>query len=470
MGALKTKKQTGPKLGHVPIQMRPLWLIFPSSDNDKLYRPVSNDDPEIVALAESIRTKGLLDPLVITTDDFILSGHRRHAAARLAGLEEVPVRVYPISVNDPGFLPLLREFNRQRVKTLDEVTREEVVSANPEEAHRILLEHRRKRSLVRPSTIEIEGTLRRAKITAAKAPMLAAIRGLLEEWHAFWPLTDRRIHYGLLNNPPLIHAAKSASIYRNDATSYKALCELLTRARLAGEISFEAIDDPTRPETNWQLPPNASSFVREQLDGFLKDYYRDLLQSQPNYVQIVGEKNTIESVIRPVAMDYCIPYLIGRGYSSLAPRHHLAERFKRSGKEKLVLLVLSDFDPEGEDIAHSFARSMRDDFEIENVAPIKVALTSEQVQRMKLPPQMTAKAGSSRRAKFVDRHGENVFELEAMPPDRLQTILRNAIDSVIDRKAFNAEIENEKQDAAYLDGVRRQLLARIGAGGSTSLN
>ena len=48
--------------------------------------------------------------------------------------------------------------------------------------------------------------------------------------------------------------------------------------------------------------------------------------------------------------------------------------------------------------------------------PVKVALTAEQVERLKLPPQMTAKKGSSRRAGFVEKHGEAVFELEAIHP------------------------------------------------------
>jgi hypothetical protein len=179
------------------------------------------------------------------------------------------------------------------------------------------------------------------------------------------------------------------------------------------------------------------------------------MQSQPNHVEIIGEKNTIEGILRPVAMDYTIPYTIGRGYASLSPRYQMAQRFKKSGKEQLVLLVLSDFDPEGEDIAESFARSMRDDFKIKLIIPVKVALTYAQVTEMGLPPQMTAKEKSSRRKKFVDRHGENVFELEAIPPEVLQTLLRNVINSVIDVEAFNAEQDREKEDWAFLDGARR---------------
>ena len=175
----------------------------------------------------------------------------------------------------------------------------------------------------------------------------------------------------------------------------------------------------------------------------------------------MNQKNTIRGIVRPVAMEYCIPLTIGRGYLSLPPRKKMAERFKRSGKEKLILVALTDFDPEGEDIAHSFARSMRDDFGIDSVVPIKVVLTREQVDDMALPPVMKAKESSSRHDRFVERHGDDVFELEAVPPPALQGILREAIDSVLDVEAFNAEIEAEKHDAGHLDAVRRVVQGQL---------
>ncbi len=107
------------KTGLVPILEKPLASIRPSPANDKLYRPVSADDPEIRALANSIREHGLREPIVVTLDDYILSGHRRHLACRLAGLTVVPCRVENIHSTDPTFVTMLREFNRQRVKSLD---------------------------------------------------------------------------------------------------------------------------------------------------------------------------------------------------------------------------------------------------------------------------------------------------------------------------------------------------------------
>ena len=67
---------------------------------------------------------------------------------------------------------------------------------------------------------------------------------------------------------------------------------------------------------------------------------------------------------------------------------YLVKAKLKSGKEKLLLVVLADQDPEGEDIGRSFAQSMRDDFGITNIVPIKVALTAEQVESLHLPPNL----------------------------------------------------------------------------------
>src|SRR5262249_58368602 len=102
----------------VPIVERSWAAVQPSLAKDRLYRPVSDSDPDIIALAESIRQCGLQEPIVVTRDNFILSGHRRHRACRLAGLTVIPCRVENILSTDPSFLARLCEFNRQRVKSI----------------------------------------------------------------------------------------------------------------------------------------------------------------------------------------------------------------------------------------------------------------------------------------------------------------------------------------------------------------
>src|SRR5262245_48475109 len=107
----------------------PIESVRPSPENDELYHPPSPSDPTILALAKSIRSRGVQEPLVVTQDKWILSGHRRHYAAKLAGLRTVPCRIVPFRRDEDvkKFVRELPEYNQQRVKTFDEVVREEIV-------------------------------------------------------------------------------------------------------------------------------------------------------------------------------------------------------------------------------------------------------------------------------------------------------------------------------------------------------
>lgn len=455
----RAKKAKKSKLGQVRVfDAYPIGLIKPAPENDKVYRPVRPDDPTIEDLADSIREFGLQEPLVITKDGYLLSGHRRLAACKLAGLTAVPVRMVPFTrLEDPDrFLRLITEFNRQRTKTFDEVLREEVIGLNEEEVYEALIDHREAASAVKVSCLELAPAVKRSKISSAKIPFLNAVIKIINERRQFWPLSDRTIHYPLLNDPPLRHASKPDSRYINDKASYKDLCNLLTRARLEEYIPFEAIGDETRPFTNWDVHQDPRLFLREQLDDFGKGYWRDLMQSQPNHVEIVGEKNTLGKVLNQIAGKYRIKTTMGRGFASLDPRYKMAQRFKASGKEQLVVLIVSDHDPDGVEIATSFARSMRDDFGIENIQPIKVALTVEQIRKYRLPVGGKASAKKSTNLKkFTKKYGDDVYEVEALDPVELQKVLQQTIDSVIDIPAFNREVDAEKRDAFYLEGVRR---------------
>lgn len=450
---------TTPKLEHVPIL--PIERIKPSPENAKMYGVVDPKDPEIRALADSIAERGIQEPLVVTEDYFVLSGHRRLTAAWLADLRKVPVRVYPARRADLGvdeYLQLLVTHNRQRVKTLDQKVREEVVLVDRESAYQSLLAHRAKAAKVEADTMDLGSKKQRAVISGAKAPLLEAVQEIVYARKRFWPLSDRAIHYRLLNDPPLIHASKPNSTYDNTKRSYKALVDLLTRARLKRAIPMQSIDDSTRPVTVWAVHNDPQTFLRAELDGLFRNYARNLMQSQPNHVEIVAEKITVESIVRPIAARFTLPLTITRGQCSLPPRRKIAKRFKDSGKERLVLLVVSDFDPDGESIAQAVGRSLRDDFRIRKIDVVKAALTAQQVEDFDLQPDATAKKGSAKYKEFVKKYGKNVFELEAIDEEDLQDVLTAAVESVIDVEAFNHEVDMEKVDAAYLDTMRRQVL------------
>ena len=293
--------------------------------------------------------------------------------------------------------------------------------------------------------VEIEGVKRRSTISAAKGEMLAAVNCIIMVLRRnYWPMTVRAVHYALLNDPPLRNTGNAGSRYGNNRQSYQDLSNLLTRARLFGIIPWKAIIDETRPRVSWPVWPDPRGFIRKEVDGFLQGYWRDLMQSQPDHIEVIVEKNTALPIVKDVTMRYCIPTMSGRGFSSLEPYREIAERFSASGKARLVVLVASDFDPEGEEIVQVAGRTLRDDFGVRGLDIAKVAITSEQVEEHQLPPNLEAKEQSSRYKKFVGRHGLNVYELEALTPPQLQEAMERAIDSVIDVELFSAELEADE--------------------------
>ena len=394
-----------PEFGHARI---PLSDLRPVPENDLLYGPVNSKDPEVLKLARDIEKHGILEPIVISTDRFIISGHRRSVASLLARLSIVPCVIAPVSYagDREQFLELLRAHNLHRVKTSDAIIREEVYdAAKGAEARQRLIEHRHAEA--RPDGLEdlsitIKGREQRAAVSPAKILMLEAAERAISERKEFWPLTVRQLHYALLNDPPLRHASKPASRYRNDRTSYNDATDLLLRARISGRISWEAISDETRPVETWDVHGHVGTFVAQECRRFLGNYWRNLQQSQPCHIEILGEKNTVGGILRPVAADYTIPMTLGRGYASGSPRLKMVRRFEESGKDLLALLVMSDFDPEGEDIPQAFAASLIEDFGIDpdRIRLVKVALTHEQVLARNLATNFDAKTSSSRYAEF----------------------------------------------------------------------
>ena len=78
------------------------------------------DNEEMETLAESIRTEGILSPLIVrpleSTSEFeVISGHRRLYAAQKAGLEKVPAFVYEISREEAAILLVDSNLHREHI-------------------------------------------------------------------------------------------------------------------------------------------------------------------------------------------------------------------------------------------------------------------------------------------------------------------------------------------------------------------
>jgi hypothetical protein len=117
-------------------------------------------------------------------------------------------------------------------------------------------------------------------------------------------------------------------------------------------------------------------------------------------------------------------------------------------------------------IADSLIGFMRSDFGIPSfrMKAIRAALTADQCQEHGIPTDVDAKPSSTNYRRFVAQHGTGACELEAVPPKLLQTMLREAIESVLDLDAFRQEQDREQEDAQEIATARARAFLALKGG------
>jgi hypothetical protein len=462
------KTRSAAPSGQHRITRKRVAALKPAPENLLLYRKIKRRDPDNIALVKDIRQRGLHVPLIVTLDNVIVSGNRRHAALTWIGQVLAPcivLNVRWIDLTQDERIQLLRSHNQQRNKSVAEQVREALVDADPGEAIRNL--HQRREESINGycssngvTRLRIEGASKRYRISNVKSEHVKHIKQIVfEDRRAYWPLSVRGIHYPLLNYDFFRNKQLNLK-YCNDDCSYDATSNLLTRLRLNGEIPWEALTDGTRPVELFHPFQDVRHFIRQEVERLFAGYWRDRQQSQPNHVELLCEKNTVYHMALSVTRPYQITTSSGRGFSSIDPYHEIFERYQLSGKERLILIVLADYDPEGELIPHVAGRTLRDDFGVHDLEIIKAGVTRHQIEDYDLPAQNFAKESSSNRQWFVDRNGgdEAVYELEALDPTDMLRDLEDVITNVLDMDVYQREIEIENEEAVYLETAQRKAM------------
>ena len=457
-------------LANYAVTMVPTTGIIPSPENDDLYGEMRNDD-QMKHLLDSIKKRGLEEPLILTRDRFILSGHRRFHAVRRLGWSDVPCRIRDDVKREgnPSFHKDLAEYNPQRVKKVGSLLKEALLRDNDDaDMHAGIESFDEASCVVDVDFMDVDGTKGVEEISDKKMPFLEAVQKAVEGLREYWPLSIRQIHYNLLNDPPLTMTPKRSKFdlehyrYRNDIKSYTALVRLLTPARYLGHISMDCIDDPTRPQITHSGFSSVDHFIQQEIDNFLCGYHRDRQLDQPRHIEILGEKNTLMSILKPIANEYYVPMSLGRGFCSVPVWKKMASRFRRSRKKEMTLIIVSDYDPEGLELADDAIRSLRDLWRLP-VEGHRIAVTRDQIDEMDLAEDFNrAKETSSRFNSFVDRTGsDETWECEALPPDYLEDQVKAAIETNMNMELFEAVVEQEYEDCDRLSDVRRSIAGEL---------
>lgn len=265
-------------------------------------------------------------------------------------------------------------------------------------------------------------------------------------------LTLRGLHYQLVSIG-----------MTNDIAHYKRVVSAMIEARWAGLVDFDAFSDHDRAmigQTDYKEVDLYSEieYGKRQIEAWMKCYNKNRWENQLYYPEVLIEKKALQGVFdRPcrensVAMGAC------KGYPSLTFLNEATLRFKEAedaGKIPIII-YFGDYDPSGEDIPRSIKENIIK-LGCETIQVRRVALMEEQVVSWKLPPA-PIKEGDSRSANW---NGLGQVELDAVKPEKLQSLCQEAIDSIFDREIYNVLNELEEIERKTYQRELREFVNNI---------
>ncbi len=239
----------------------------------------------------------------------------------------------------------------------------------------------------------------------------------------------------------------------NATEIYKRIGNLISDLRYSGHIDWEAMEDRARTT---EIPQDFED-MKQLINAAINSYKLSRWSDQKFYVELFSEKDTMYSRLEPLANKYHIPLNINRGYASSSVIYDLSKRLKEkieNGKY-VILLYVGDHDPSGLDMIKDIDKRITEflengqEYTESNFKIVHVALTKKQVQEYNLPPN-PAKLSDSRANKYIEKHGEVSWELDALKPQIMIKIVEDIILNYVDMEKYEAWIKREKEEKQEL--------------------
>lgn len=271
-----------------------------------------------------------------------------------------------------------------------------------------------------------------------RTAMIDKVNSIIEKYEADgYILTVRQIYYQFVKNDWIPNQPKSYSLLQN----------LINDGRLAGLISWTAIEDRERNLMGHRTYQSPAQALRE-----LKETYKlDLWQGQSFRPEVWVEKKALEGVIGRICDELRVDFFACKGYNSQSEQWRAGQRFAdyiRRGQRPIVF-HLGDHDPSGIDMT----RDNRERLEMFCGYPVivqRIALNMNQIDELKPPPN-PAKITDSRAADYIARFGEESWELDALDPQYINNLIREALMQIREEDKWDEMLQKEVDDKLFFD-------------------
>lgn len=257
-------------------------------------------------------------------------------------------------------------------------------------------------------------------------------------------LTVRQIYYRLISDPYIL--------FENTKSRYTQFDKMLVVARERGEVDHTKIEDRTREALGGDFGyKDPQEFLKSEIDSFKKcwqDYIMEMWKNQEHKLEIWVEKDALASLINQVALGFRVLVFPSRGYSSFTKIMECLDRLKKYSDKERIILHLTDHDPSGKDMTRDLEERLSayggDSIRIE-----RIGLTYEQIEEFDLKPNPVKKS-DTKAEKYRSQFGSDCWELDALPPNELQNLVRKSIEEYLDVDAWNDRVKEVEKGKNWL--------------------
>jgi hypothetical protein len=251
-------------------------------------------------------------------------------------------------------------------------------------------------------------------------------------------ITIRQLHYRLV-----------ALGMINDENHYKRVVKAMTMGRWNRSISMNAFIDRERSlyhrtEATEKDVESEIENAKQQVKAWMVSYHLERWSNQDTYVEVWIEKKALQGVFEHPCIIAGVGLFACKGYPSVTALYEASNRFKEAinNNKKIVILYFGDFDPSEEDIP----RSVKENVTRLNtvIEVVRIALHPEQIEEFNLPG-VPPKRTDSRTANW---DGGSVVELDAVEPNTLEKMARDAIAEYFDEDKHEELKERERTERA----------------------
>lgn len=270
--------------------------------------------------------------------------------------------------------------------------------------------------------------------------LIEKINGVITDYSAQgYNLTLRQVYYQMV----------ARDIIPNNERSYKNLGVLISDARLAGLIDWDAIEDRTRNlqgNSHWKTPGS-------MIDSAAYSYHLDHWEGQENYVEVWVEKDALVGIVGQICGKLDVSFFSCRGYVSQSEMWGAARRLQRhiNNGQQIILLHLGDHDPSGRDMSRDIQDRLIT-FETHGVDFHRLALNMKQIEFYGPPPNPT-KVSDSRAAKYIQEFGHECWELDALEPKVISDLISSNVQKYRDGEVYQSVLDREREEKGMLQEV-----------------